>query len=1574
MRTYRLILTSLVVFLMMFGNLTPVRAVEEEIDVPITDLTGGNSNYEVDPPEYEEEIPEYEEEDLEQNEVEFIEEVPEEYNGHPDENEVEITTLEEEVVFEGIEARIGETITVAKWNFSNNAAAAVLPSFGGEQDSVSEITHSKGKIISRPGAVNSYFTIWQGSTPDGNGNWDTGDYWQIKTSTKDTKNIVMEDFRAYSTANGPDFFEVLVSVDGTNFVKIHEYSIPTATPDAAAGLNVSGFNISELALEEGLDVDDQEELYIRLVATVTSTGANRNSRLANITITGTLDAAILPVVASIETGSVLPKNAAVTLSTETEGATIVYTLNGGAEQTITSNSGDAIITEFDINGQATIVAKAELDGSYSTAKTFVYTQETLEIVPNRSSGRIPSGTVIQFTANHEDTEFKYVLTTNVGEAEEATSGELVYDKNFGIAVADELFPISITVKATHPDYRDSLESKLDYTLKVGGNEQIYFGNLHAHTTLSDGAGTPEEALAFARDVAGVDFLAITDHSNLMSAGTGFDSGNASDTAGTYNLYDYNATNENWVRVLEATEDATTPDFLGIRGYEMTWSGGPGHINTFFTTGVVSRQNTELNNKTNYSGLRAYYELLKQTPESISQFNHPGATFGTFGNFAFYDPIIGERITLLEVGNGEGAIGTGGYFPSYEYYTMALDKGWMVAPTNNQDNHRKTWGNGNTARTAIYTNDFSLDGFRDAFRERSVYATEIEDLELYYTVNGYAMGEKIDAVPAVATFSVEIINPTDTNKVRSVSLITNGGIEIGKQDFNTQNASYEHIINNPMSGYYYVKVVNTDGRIAVSAPIWIGEGRPVGITEVNKDVAMAVTDEEITLTTTLFNIASSAATVTNIEYRDGDTVLANISNPGITIPASGEATHEIKYTPTVAAAANILVIATVSVGGSEVTLTYNLDYTVYDSSSLLYIAIDGAHYNEYVSGNYKDSMTNLTTLAADYGIRVNVLMTESDLIAALENPQYVALILTPPSRRLYQNPAQYKSYSQDVLDAIVQFAENGNTIVVTNWSHTYENYDGLVGMPATETMSAQQNQVLAALGSQLRVSDDASSDPNVYHTDEYRIFLDDSLGAYHFTSPLLNDVLPEQRYSQYGGTTIYTVAPENKTQWDAPSTDSVSEGVIPAVVLSELGSPKDRKTRAVPNAYNASPTQEDGRYIILASEEVTHSNGTTSLVIVSGGSFMSNFEVASSTPDNMLDVYANTQITINLLKSLVPQMELSTIAEVKEGTPGTQYMIEGIVTSSTMDTGSGFYDSIYIQDATGGINLHPISEGVYVGQTIRVIGTLSSFQGEIQLGTVSSVEIIDSEIKPVNPTVVTTEEAGDSSNLGLLIETRGIVSDIVENYVDGVRYVDEFKLTDATGKSITVFTNSYITVGVNQDDIIEGAEAIVTGLASFGEVASGGGYSPRIRVRDRAEIIIIPQAQIATLEYVANPQADVPIYGIPTGTFEFKIGDTITVHPEIPTKEGYVFLYYQAVGLGRSVAGMTVQPGETFIIKGHLQLVAQWALASDPTTPINPTPPGNAPDTGVNNYLPMLYGSSILALGLLIILRKKSQKE
>ena len=311
---------------------------------------------------------------------------------------------------------------------------------------------------------------------------------------------------------------------------------------------------------------------------------------------------------------------------------------------------------------------------------------------------------------------------------------------------------NVTVTVTRADGKSA---SFSWFFTVGESRyQLYFGQLHSHTQYSDGAGSLESALSYVKnlpDSANVQFVAFTDHSNY------FDKSGAANPEGA--LYDMSLatpySQETWNSyrsAVAAFNEANAGSLVALAGFEMTWSGGPGHINTFNTPGIVSRNNTTLNNKTDYAGMRAYYALLSQQEgaDSLSQFNHPGNTFGTFGDFAFWDPVIDSRMYMVEAGNGEGQIGAGGYYPSYEYYTMALDKGWHLAPTNNQDNHKGKWGNANDARDVILTDDFSEQGIYEAIRALRMYATEDKNLELTYTVNGEFYAEQTYAVGAAIT--------------------------------------------------------------------------------------------------------------------------------------------------------------------------------------------------------------------------------------------------------------------------------------------------------------------------------------------------------------------------------------------------------------------------------------------------------------------------------------------------------------------------------------------------------------------------------------------------------------------------------------------------------------------------------------------------------------------------------------------------------------------------------------------------------------------------------------------------------
>ena len=1299
-------------------------------------------------------------------------------------------------------------------------------------------------------------------------------YWLAELSGETFANIEVS-WSMRSSATGPRDFKLQYSTDGNTWTDADNAAFTVG--------NALGIGAPESQFKKTLPAgaNDSVTLHIRWLqtsnvsangGTVASGGTNS---INNIVISGGYiigENQLRRPAADPGSGEV-PLGQAVTftpdpIDEDVAGYAVQISTDGGATWNIAEDNKYTLTAL-----PAIIQAKATAPGmTDSRVTTYSYTHAKLPMVtPSKNSGAVIPGATIKLDCAVYGAMILYKIN---GGAEETYTDALVLEDSLFVGA-----PATLTVeaRAVMAGYIDGDPVTLTYTKAVTGGEKVYFGQIHSHTTNSDGSGSLTEAYNYAKNTAGLDFFAVTDHSNSFNE----PASQNSDNPANINLDTYNIGNEKWQAGIAAAADVFEDGrFISFYGYEMTWSGGPGHINTFNTGGFVSRNNTALNAKTNDAGMRAYYDLLRKHPESISMFNHPGTTFGNFGNFSYYDPVIDQRMALLEVGNGEGAIGSGGYFPSYEQYTLALDKGWHLAPANNQDNHLGKWGDSNTARTAIWTNDFTLGGVYQALRDMRVYATEIADLEIVYKVNGQPLGSILDVVPPTANYTAEITNPTAGNYVKSVCLVTNGGVEIHRRTPNTQNYIYDETIIGPAPGYYYLKViVSTPGgdRIAVTAPVWLGQGKAAGFSEVTKDKIMPVTEESLTLTSTLFNNESQNATLVSIAYSARGEIIADKTGLSIPIAPNSEIDDALTYTPDIAGETTVNVTAVLRFAdGSFETYSFSITFDVWDARGLVYIGIDGSHYNEYVSGNYKDNMVNFADVAAGYGVRVNILNTGEQLIEAAGNPQYRALLLTVPSRRLYPNipgnPAgltPYRSYSQDVIDAVAAFSARGGTTILTGWSNIYEGgytdtYGSLAGMPYDELMSAQQNQLLAAIGSTLRIAQDGAADratdpywPGVANAPN-RLYPSGTQGAYNFDNPLLKTVDIAQRFSQYGGTTIYAVAPAQKNVWNAAAAATLPDSVSKAVSLPLGCRSEDYDiVHADPAAYPRVASQTyDGQYMIMATETVSHNNGIASQVIVAGGAFMSNFEIRNSSVDNINDLYSNQNIVINLIQSI---MDVNKIADVKNMPQGAIVTVEGIATTNVYSGDSaantGFFDCIYMQDENGaGINLFPVASGVLEGQRIRVTGTVSAYQGEIQIA-VRKLQVIDAQINKVEPAGVTTAEAMDPANTGKLLKLSGIVSDIVRTEAGAV---SQFVVTDSSGIGALIYINAYITTAVDLSFIEDGATVRVAGLGSIGENASGSPL-PRIRVRDCNEIVLIsgPPQPVPVL-VSATPSASVRV--------------------------------------------------------------------------------------------------------------------
>lgn len=1050
---------------------------------------------------------------------------------------------------------------------------------------------------------------------------------------------------------------------------------------------------------------------------------------------------------------------------------------------------------------------------------------------------------ISVTASNLGTAPTAKITLKLGDVIKLGPADMTYsvsDKTFAYTPTEDLADgrYTASVVITRADSK-SITYEWPFTVGIPKN-RLYFGQLHSHTTYSDGSGTLDDALNYINNINesdNIDFTAFTDHSNYFDTATEINPEASLYNKSLMTKYSQGIWGEYKRKIAEFNASAANRGVIALGGFEMTWSGGPGHMNTWNTEGIVSRNNKTLNNKTNDAGMKAYYALLSK-PEgvsSVSQFNHPGTTFGTFSDFAYWDPIIDTRVSLVEVGNGEGAIGSGGYFPSYQYYTMALDKGWHVAPTNNQDNHKGKWGNANDARDVIITDDFTEQGIYDALKDRRVYASEDKNLEITYTVNDELMGSIIQDVPEKLSLNVTLSDTDDL--ISKAEVIANSGRVVHSWDVNAQSKDLSVVLN-PDYSYYYIRVTEKDGDIAVTAPVWVGKTKVFGISNVEIDAFIPVTEEQLTVKTTLFNSETTDITIKSLTYSLNGEVIGTQTDAGTLAKGTTKA-FSYTLTPAKAKVQSLNVEVVMIFDGLEYAFTKSLSLDVRDPKKLVYIGIDGSHFNEYVAGNYKDSMTNFSKLAAESNVRCVILNTKEQLLAAAknENGKYKMLLLTAPSRRngtILREP--YANYSDEEITAIKGFAEAGGSLVLCGWSDLYENYKAF---PAQDHMAAQQNKLLQAVGASLRISDDATYDEKLNaggsEANKARLYFttynwDNALTkGIIFDEEHPHDSMYTQRFSHYGGASIYAVGADGKPSSTLPA------NVSPVVYGHSSTYSKDLDNGKLDGIDVNIPKYEyapgDSRLMILATEVVTHANGTQSLVIVDGAAFISNFEIKADLDNPIEKNYSNYTILENLIKFVSPT-QIDKIEDVqKEAEEGVKFTVEGIVTSnaSGYDKATAFFDCIYLQDETAGINAFPVAGDFKVGQKVRITGTTSSYQGERQLN-VSSISLVDSNVTNVEPKVVTAKQINDRTYLGSLVKISGIIEKV--EYANGA--VQTILVKDTAGNIARIFIDGYITTDKEIKNLTVGYYITAVGLSSYDNTFNG--LAARIRIKDRADIV------------------------------------------------------------------------------------------------------------------------------------------
>lgn len=600
-----------------------------------------------------------------------------------------------------------------------------------------------------------------------------------------------------------------------------------------------------------------------------------------------------------------------------------------------------------------------------------------------------------------------------------------------------------------------------FTEKFTPDWNVYFGQLHAHTNLSDGTGSVEEAFDHASKVENLDFFAVTDHSdsfdNADAGAIGADGGSIS---------------ADWAAGKQAAASVTNEDFVGLFGFEMTWPEDKqlGHISTFNTPGWQTRDQEEFENVP--TALEHYYKALTTVPGSVSQFNHPDTIHGDFERFDHYSPQYDAVISLLEVAGEDGVV-------DCEYYHLALDEGWHVAPTNNQNNHNGQWGDASRARTVILAETLTEEALYDAMKDRRVYATQDSDLTVYYALNGAVMGSILPKSEE-AEITVFLSDPTDA-AVGKVEVIADGGVVLDSADVGTPAQVLELSVSGGHS-YYYLRITQPDGDVAVTAPVWMDGYDDIGIESFTSDTLTPVRDEEIKLTVELYNDEPVDFIVESLSlYADGKEVCA-VSDPG-TAAGMGTLRHTFSYAHPELGVTELRVEAVGSVNGEKRTYEKTLSLSFHVPEQ--HIVVDDSHGKSGL-----EQLNRLAAIAAQAKITVKPFSEKNPKNGDI-------LLITAPS----------KPFDEEFVEKVRSFAENGGTVILCGQSDMGD----LSGLHT----SGELNRLLEAMGATVRLNDDTAWD------EENNSGTPDAVSANVFNpgGDLTKSLKPEQTYTQRAGCTV-----------------------------------------------------------------------------------------------------------------------------------------------------------------------------------------------------------------------------------------------------------------------------------------------------------------------------------------------------------------------------------------------------------------------------------------------------------------------
>ncbi|RSK28703.1 hypothetical protein EJF36_18515 [Bacillus sp. HMF5848] len=888
-------------------------------------------------------------------------------------------------------------------------------------------------------------------------------------------------------------------------------------------------------------------------------------------------------------------------------------------------------------------------------------------------------------------------------------------------------------------------------LKADDAYNFYFGVPHAHTSFSDGKGTPADAYQMSYE-QGLDYMVVTDHSNWLDGD------------------DYISERKEFVekvgseweqtkQMAAAFNAAHAGEFLALRGFEMT-SSNWGHINVWNSNDYVEAKKT-------VTELNDFYNWLTTEENVVAAFNHPNWPSDSFNDLS-YVPEIDHLMAMIEVGNGAPPYS---YARAEEHFFKAMDNGWHVGAINGQDNHSTNWGVPDNL-TAVVAEELTTESFLEALKNRRVYSTEARDTELKVKANGFWMGSTLD-IEDGSDINFEISVKDLDNPIDEIQIITNGGnivksVKVGELTSYDWNPT---ITDGEGANWYVVKVIHTENLWTTASAIFTSGGElDVKLTGLDVNPDPSVPGSETELKATVSNMGVRPVENLEVTFYRGTVSAENLISTGTIeyISPGKKGTTSVTWIPEQSGQDKIIAVLTEIPNVTTVTEIQKSIKVVQSNNKK--VLIDDAHNNADVPGSMNEFMELLRRNG--YQAKIN-----TDPITASLLADYDVLVVNAPD----------KNFTQDEITAINSWVQAGGSLMLASKSNF--NFD-----------NQKLNPVLEAIGSGIRINNDNVYEPNT--SDKFSGGMKWSVYAYTMPSTIsgLNDNLEAIRFfsgsslvdenlgalTNDPATGLEILVAGNPTSYNY----SVADGFY--TYNEAIGTEDDPNQTSGP----------DGADIPIVAKEYVGEGR----VIVAGRHFYSDYEIVN-------DV-SNTSFTLTAMDWLADYDRIQPIGQVREtAEEGDIVTVKGVVTAPT----GKFFDTVYIQDETGGISLFG-SQGkdLPVGTVVIATGGVTFFEGEMEL----EYENFDMEILYVGPGTeiqprdVSAQDVVDGTYNGQLVKLEGTLTEIND--------AGSFMLVNDGVTDAHILTDGYLPLGLERFDV--GDYISVQGIASSG--AAGN----RIRVR------------------------------------------------------------------------------------------------------------------------------------------------